>query len=1720
MKKRRVFLIVLLACVLSFVCAFVAACNKNGNTSKDVAVTSVTLNKDEVELQLGVTETVTLTAIVTPDNATNKTVTWSSDRTSVATVSNGVVTAVSEGTAIITATAGGKSDTCTVRVISASHTHTADSTWHTDETNHWHLCITGDGAQLDKAAHTYDNDQDTTCNVCGYVRTVTPPAEEHTHVADTSVWVSDETYHWHNCTANDGAQLDKAAHTYDNDQDATCNVCGYTRTITPSDYTANGDYVLDIAGAGATAGIYSWTKGTSDGGFGTNANDSVKYFKISAGSGAYDYLYINLKLQARKIITITGTARTSNLTDSTKSSTVGISLKSGSTGAVTGLTSFSVSQAEGNKNINLVGNVTTEGVIVLQLSRTSGNTGCELLSFTVTISDPAPIAVENVSLDKNNSSLKVGETETLVATVSPADADNTNIIWSSSDETIATVVNGVVTAKKAGQVTITATSAADSSKKASCSYTITNVAPTSIELNRTTATIALADTLNLTATVLPSNATVKTVTWTSSDDNIATVVNGVVTPKTTGTVTITATSTENASLKAECSVTIKSTIVYATGISLNYTNESLKVDDTLQLTATITPADTDDKSVTWETSNASVATVSASGLVTVVGEGSATITAISNSNSNVYTACSISATYQTYTVTFMDGTTNKGSQTVRKGATATAPTNITKDGYAIEGWYTNSTLTTKYSFSTPVTGDITLYVKWVESTMNVTYSQGNYESAAIEWDDTNASAATVEYKLATAADTAYVAVDSELIRQIDSDTARVDVLGLKGGETYNFKITSGTNGETIETLSIKKYDRSGYAHFNYTSGVGAYKDDGTLKENAIVLYVTDENKNTVTLSYGGVTVTGIGNILNSVGQDVGGGLAANGGSANTNKGILKLLAQNNVPLVVRFVGCVSNTGLYAKGTFNASSTPLIDGLTIYDSTGNGGTVGDNGHMARMKSAKDVTLEGVGEDATIDGWGFHFMCESSAADLGKSFEVRNLTFINTPEDAIGMEGVQISASASSDLSASVERCWIHNNEFYGPSISNPAESDKAEGDGSCDFKRGQYFTCSYNYFEGCHKTNLVGSADSSLQFNLTYHHNYWRLCKARGPLARNANIHMYNNVFEEQTDYCMNPRATSYIYSEYNLFFMCKNPQQVAGGALKSYNDSFSSCIGNMNGTVVTDKSQTISNSCQFSARGIDYSKFDTTASQSYIPTGDYELQTNVTEARKVIAASCGVTKRYAKDAANVDLSEVSVVPSGVTPASISVPTSVAPGKINKTVYAFTITSAATVTVSYSSDTYASTGVLLNQAGECLLTASGSVVLEPGTYIVQPTNFQPGDSKALTHGVFKTITINSITFEEYNSEELNTKLIADYNTKAGLIDIDAIAYNDASYQLIANAQNAYARLSSDLQAKVSVPYSTVTAALAKYIDLGETEVETLISAIGTVTVDSGSAISKARTAYQTLISIAPSASVSNYATLVAAEEAYENFKVEGLNNQIAALADPSSVSTEEEIESLLEEYLSVQDTYDTLDATQKSQITNYSKVTAGITALNEKLVQVQAYAEITEKLAAVTDVSLLSNAECADIVTLYGKLSEEKQTEIAANATYIAVKDKYDTYMSQAITWNHTTGLENCDNSFFTVVGNDKAVDITTNGVHYTNSIKMESGSTTSITFTTTTKMQFTIYSAGTGAAIKVDGTSYSFSNGVVTVTLEAGSHSVTKDSTNVFVYLMELAPIV
>ena len=581
----------------------------------------------------------------------------------------------------------------------------------------------------------------------------------------------------------------------------------------------------------------------------------------------------------------------------------------------------------------------------------------------------------------------------------------------------------------------------------------------------------------------------------------------------------------------------------------------------------------------------------------------------------------------------------------------------------------------------------------------------------------------------------WVKIDSSLIRTY-SDYIRVDAVGLKAGE-YKIKVVPTVLGSErsdmameTDSLTVMAYDRSGYAHYNYTGGVGAYNDDGTLKKNAIVLYVTDANKDTVSLtSKDGTTVKGIGNILNSGGMDVGGGKNSKGGKANSNSDILRKLASDGTPLVVRIVGRVT----------------APTGLTQYDGVDYGGSVGDNGFMARMSGGKDITIEGIGSDAVIDGWGLHFICQTAdySKGYGKSFEVRNIAFKNVPEDCVGMEGQQ----EGTTLTAPVERCWIHHCTFYAPVISNPAESDKDGGDGACDFKRGQYFTNAYCYYEGYHKTNLVGSSDSSLQYHLTYHHNYWKNCESRGPLARQANIHMYNNIFENQTSYCMNPRANAYIFSEYNMFLNSKNPVRVDSGAVKSYNDSFTSCTGSNGATVVTNKADKVSS-------GNKYENFDTNSGLSYIPSGDYIIQESIAEMKAVVLAYAGVQKADIVSPSEVN---TSAIPADRYPTaavvldyskSLNKTTVASSGTVDNIKFniskfnadylglggsasgrdiVFYVGTQVDVTVTQYSGSSADT-VLCNEVGEALLIGSGTVRVPAGYYFIQSNTYDVGSSK--------------------------------------------------------------------------------------------------------------------------------------------------------------------------------------------------------------------------------------------------------------------------------------------------------------------------------------------------------------------------------------------------------
>ena len=186
---------------------------------------------------------------------------------------------------------------------------------------------------------------------------------------------------------------------------------------------------------------------------------------------------------------------------------------------------------------------------------------CDVCGYTISAEDPDdPIAVEGITLDKTTATVEEGATVTLTATVTPENATDKTVTWSTSNEAIATVSGGVVTGVKAGEVTITA-KAGD--KSATCTVTVTAAATepevvpvTGVTLNQTTVTLDIDQSITLTATVAPENATNKAVTWASDKTDVATVdANGKVTAVAAGTANITVT-TQDGGKTATCVVTV------------------------------------------------------------------------------------------------------------------------------------------------------------------------------------------------------------------------------------------------------------------------------------------------------------------------------------------------------------------------------------------------------------------------------------------------------------------------------------------------------------------------------------------------------------------------------------------------------------------------------------------------------------------------------------------------------------------------------------------------------------------------------------------------------------------------------------------------------------------------------------------------------------------------------------------------------------------------------------------------------------------------------------------------------------------------------------------------------------------------------------------------------------------------------------------------------------
>ena len=265
----------------------------------------------------------------------------------------------------------------------------------------------------------------------------------------------------------------------------------------------------------------------------------------------------------------------------------------------------------------------------------------------------------------------VGQETTLKAVITPSNATNKSLTWSSSNSDVAIVSSGLITARAVGNARITATAKDGSNKSAYIDIEVTPVLVTKITLLPTSKTIEVGDTFTLTKTIAPSNATNKEVEWESSNSSVATISGGVVTAVGTGTATITATAKDGSGCKATCSVTVNAKPIKVTSITLSDTSINLTKGSTKALTATVSPSNATEQGVTWSSNSSTVASVSTSGLVTAKKTGTATITATAKDGSGIKTTCTVKVTTPVTGISL-----NKATLSLNKGASETLTATI------------------------------------------------------------------------------------------------------------------------------------------------------------------------------------------------------------------------------------------------------------------------------------------------------------------------------------------------------------------------------------------------------------------------------------------------------------------------------------------------------------------------------------------------------------------------------------------------------------------------------------------------------------------------------------------------------------------------------------------------------------------------------------------------------------------------------------------------------------------------------------------------------------------------------------------------------------------------------------------------------------------------------------------------------------------------------------
>lgn len=623
-------------------------------TTERALVESVTLNKTSLALVVGDSELLTTTVL--PTYASTKDVSWSSQAPEIATVSPaGLVTAVGIGSTVIKVEAvdgSGKFDECTVTVSGIPVTGITLSQYTASVRESETLTLTA------TAAPSNASDKSVTWE------SLNP---DYAEVADNGVVTAKKV----------GTATIEAKSVSNPEITAQCEI-----TITPmpvSEIAINQSSVsLEVGETFNLTYTISPEKATNKDVVWSTDNDTVASIsdegKITAKALGTAHITATAAdgFGAKAICTVVvvptlATGIVINTPPSTEFK-VGQTIELSADVTPENATDKSVTWSSNDTSIATVNNLgivtaISEGEVVITATNSADIT--DEIALTV-----IPTLAESISVIPEDITLRAGDETTLIVSIIPTTTTNKNVVWASSAPEIANVDNqGKVTAYKVGEAVITVSTTDDSQKTAQCKVTVEPTPATGIKINYDGSKILyVGNTVNLTATVTPEDATDKSVTWRSQDESVVTVTpEGVVEARKVGQASISATN--SAGQSDLINFTVAPTLVNS--IILDETSLQLKVTETHKLNATVLPEDATDKSLTWESSQPSVATVSQDGTVTAISIGNTTITVKANDESNQSATCSVSVVptpVESVTITAQGSTTLKAGQTVQLSA--------------------------------------------------------------------------------------------------------------------------------------------------------------------------------------------------------------------------------------------------------------------------------------------------------------------------------------------------------------------------------------------------------------------------------------------------------------------------------------------------------------------------------------------------------------------------------------------------------------------------------------------------------------------------------------------------------------------------------------------------------------------------------------------------------------------------------------------------------------------------------------------------------------------------------------------------------------------------------------------------------------------------------------------------------------------------------------------